>query len=282
MFCSNCGKQMPDSGRFCPHCGADTQASMSPAEPSYGQPYSKPPHDQRDNKTLVMWIVLSLLLAAIIILVLVFVVFPGDKGGDKEDEAALRTEEPDDTPESTEQPTEAPTEAPVLTEAPVPTEGPAEPPTAPPDSTLVGTGMDEGDIIYNFEVPILGGGNFVLSDNLDKPVLINIFATWCGPCVAELPSLQQIYDEYSDEMHVIIINVGEEESAVQQFVDDNQFTMPFALAGYEGPWPDEYFVEYIPQTFMVTTEGKIIRFVPGSVDHATFEQYVQETIEASE
>lgn len=275
MFCSNCGKEIPEGERFCSNCGADMPTSQQrPTERQHAQP----PINERDNKTLVMWIVLALLLAAIVILVLVFVVFPAGKGDEEPENVIVeQTEEPEDTPVPTQQSTEVPTQQP--TQQPMPTEATTELPTE--SKTLVGTGMEDGDTIYNFDVPILGGGNFVLSDNLDKPVLINIFATWCGPCVAELPSLQQIYDEYGQEMHVIIINVGEEESAVQQFVNDNQYTMPFALSGNEGPWPDEYFVEYIPQTFMVSTDGTIIKFVAGSTDHASFERYVIETIEAS-
>ena len=43
----------------------------------------------------------------------------------------------------------------------------------------------------------------------NKPVFINFWATWCGPCVGELPDLQKVYDEYKDKVDFVFINCGE-------------------------------------------------------------------------
>src|SRR4030042_2753345 len=69
-----------------------------------------------------------------------------------------------------------------------------------------------------------------LSDFQGRPVLLNFWATWCGPCRQEMPLIQDIFTEESDTGLVILaIDVGEPPSAVSSFIQSNNFSFPVLL-----------------------------------------------------
>ena len=80
----------------------------------------------------------------------------------------------------------------------------------------------------DFEIDLIDGEPFKLSDQRGKVVLINIWATWCGPCVAEMPEIDQLAEDYADDLVVIGINCGEPEETVVDFVEENGYGYLFA------------------------------------------------------
>ena len=86
----------------------------------------------------------------------------------------------------------------------------------------------EGGEAPDFELMLIDGETFRLSEQRGKVVLINIWATWCGPCVAEMPEIDQLASDYADELVVIGVNCGETEETVAEFVETNGFTYLFA------------------------------------------------------
>ncbi|MGC8760867.1 MAG: redoxin domain-containing protein [Bryobacteraceae bacterium] len=83
-----------------------------------------------------------------------------------------------------------------------------------------------------FELPDLSGRTWKLAELEGKAVLINLWATWCGPCRAELPLLQKLYERTKDrtDVQVITFNIDEEAGLVAPFVKENGFTFPVLLA----------------------------------------------------
>ena len=76
-----------------------------------------------------------------------------------------------------------------------------------------------GNLAPDFQLDNLDGKPVALSDLKGKPVLLNFWATWCPPCRDEMPYIQEIYDEWSDEgLVVLAINYGESASRVKEFV----------------------------------------------------------------
>ncbi|RMF37488.1 MAG: TlpA family protein disulfide reductase [Planctomycetota bacterium] len=93
-----------------------------------------------------------------------------------------------------------------------------------------------------------------------KIVVVNFFATWCGPCLAELPHLQRLADKYADRNDVLFVVVGRDETreTLDAFVADNGFQMLFV------PDPDrtiysEFANEIIPRTYLIDRD-RTIRF----------------------
>jgi len=89
----------------------------------------------------------------------------------------------------------------------------------------------------------------------EKPVFVNIWATWCPPCIAELPSILDIYESYGDRVNFILVtNEGSEK--VKSFLKKNNYTeAPFYLYDH---LPVEFQTESIPTTFIVDKSGKVV------------------------
>lgn len=102
-----------------------------------------------------------------------------------------------------------------------------------------------------------------LSDLQGKPVLINFWATWCDPCVYEMPFIQQVYDEWSDRgLVVLAINVGESSATVKRFLQSHSLSFP-VLLDTEKAVTREYNVRGYPTTFLIDKEGVIVGYKVG-------------------
>jgi thiol-disulfide isomerase/thioredoxin len=91
-----------------------------------------------------------------------------------------------------------------------------------------------------------------------KVTVLNFFATWCGPCLNELPHLQQIADKFADEKDVVFVVVGREESqeTLDEFASQNGYRMPF-VADKEGSLYREFAKTIIPRTYVIDQTGTI-------------------------
>lgn len=121
------------------------------------------------------------------------------------------------------------------------------------------THVSVGDTAPSFELVDADGTNFSLDGSPDKVVLLNFFATWCGPCLRELPRMQAIWDRHSDNEKFAMLAIGREESlqAVTEFRTKNSYTFPIA------PDPNRevfslFAKESIPRIFLISPDGKIL------------------------
>lgn len=91
-----------------------------------------------------------------------------------------------------------------------------------------------------------------------KVTVLNFFATWCGPCLSELPHLQQVADRFADREDVTFVVVGREESqeTLDEFVSKNGYRMPF-VADKEGSLYREFAKTIIPRTYIIDSTGTI-------------------------
>lgn len=95
-------------------------------------------------------------------------------------------------------------------------------------------------------------------------VVVNFFATWCGPCLAELPHLQKLADKYSDRTDVAFVVVGREESkdAIDAFVKEQGYQMTF-VADPERLLYSEFAKELIPRTYLIDEDRTILFEIVG-------------------
>lgn len=117
-----------------------------------------------------------------------------------------------------------------------------------------------GDKAPVFTCLTIDGKTIDISKLQGKVVIINFFATWCGPCNLELPVLQKnIWDKYkaNDNFELIILGRQHNETEVRNFVQSKKFTMPFA------PDPERkiyglYATQFIPRNVIIGKDGRII------------------------
>ena len=89
---------------------------------------------------------------------------------------------------------------------------------------------DIGRAAPDFVLQKLGGGNLRLSDFQGKTVLINFWATWCGPCAQEMPEIVKTYNQQKDQNFVVIsVDEQEDPGTVQKFVNDYKMDFPVVL-----------------------------------------------------
>ena len=138
---------------------------------------------------------------------------------------------------------------PVPVPAPIP--APALPPPAPEEGTEV------GKLAPDFQLQSLYEKTFSLSDFRGKAVLLNFWATWCGPCRAEMPFLQQVHEEWAaEELVILAVDIGESQSEVQEFMQNAKFTL-FTLLDTHNDVALQYNIRAIPTTFFIDKDGII-------------------------
>jgi len=114
-----------------------------------------------------------------------------------------------------------------------------------------------GKLAPNFELNTLDGQSVALSQLKGTPVLVNFWATWCGPCTYEMPFLQQVYEDWPEEELVLLaINIQEGSSKVSQFMQSQGFSFPVLLDS-QAAVAQQYSVMGIPSTFFIDSDGVI-------------------------
>ena len=118
-------------------------------------------------------------------------------------------------------------------------------------------GNEVGNLAPEFNLKDLDGNTVSLSEFKGSPVVLNFWATWCGPCRHEMPFLQQIYEEWLDQGLVLLaINLRETTSEVRQFMQSNDLFF-LALLDSNSAVSLEYEVTGIPITFFIDKDGII-------------------------
>jgi len=123
--------------------------------------------------------------------------------------------------------------------------------------------------IRDFSLPTLTGENQSLSDLKGKVVFLNFWATWCGPCRSEMPSMEALHNSYREKgLEILAVNSGENQAQVLAFMTGNQLSFPVAL-DMDGKVSMAYGIQAIPTSFLIDREGKIIARLVGSLDWDT-------------
>lgn len=139
------------------------------------------------------------------------------------------------------------------------------------------TSTDDRVQIDNFEMTLLDGTKTSFEEYKGKKVLLNFWATWCGPCVGEMPAFQKLSEEYPEELVILAVNCSEDQDTVQKFIDNNGYTFPVVLDA-DGAIQTMFGGIYsIPVTVIIDEEGCIVSSHVGASDADTmYETYKSE------
>ena len=136
-----------------------------------------------------------------------------------------------------------------------------------------GMPIKEGVQAPDFTGELIDGTSITLSELQGKPVIINFWATWCGPCVKEMPAFERLKDDFGDKIGIIAVNCGDDAGTVKDFMEENGYTFPVVL-------DEEYSISMlyptnsIPYTVVVDAEGRVTHISTGALDADTmYERY---------
>ena len=135
----------------------------------------------------------------------------------------------------------------------------------------------------DFDLEALGGGRLKLADLRGKVILVNLWASWCGPCRAEMPAIDHVYQQYEARgLEVVAINTTfqDNEADARSFLGGLGVTFPVAL-DRDGAVSKRYALQAMPSTFFIARDGTIGDMVfGGPMTEALIMSKIEKLLEA--
>ena len=120
----------------------------------------------------------------------------------------------------------------------------------------------------DFELTLLDGSTFRLADHVGQRVIIlNFFATWCGPCRAEMPELERYQQSQGRAVLLLGIDAEEKHTVVEAFVAETRVTFPVGIDG-AGDVLRLYDVDSFPTTVVIGADGRVTLYEVGAITNA--------------
>jgi thiol-disulfide isomerase/thioredoxin len=142
------------------------------------------------------------------------------------------------------------------------------------DQTPVIRFVRNPDPAPDFKLTSLDGKPLTLAALEGKVVLLNFWATWCGPCRAEIPDLVALQDRYKGRLQIIGLNVDDEEADIKQYVEETGINYPVAMTSNDvrlqfGGIPA------LPTSFVLDTQGRVVQKHVGLWNPAVYETEIR-------
>ena len=165
-------------------------------------------------------------------------------------------------------------------ETQAPTEIPGEQSTEPAETHPT---EPPANIAPDFTMLDMEGNEVTLASFFGKPIVLNFWASWCGPCKMEMPEIQKFYEKYGEEIHFLLVSVDESLDAAKTLISDSGYTFPVyfdttSVGAYT------YGASSIPLTFFIDAEGNLTAYYMGAMSESILQQgvdmiYIPETTE---
>jgi thiol-disulfide isomerase/thioredoxin len=139
--------------------------------------------------------------------------------------------------------------------------------------------IDGEDFDYQFTIKDLSGNRIPFEQYRGKVIFLNLWATWCGPCRAEMAGIQKLYSRIDKEkvsFVMLSIDKDSDHNKVVSYLQNKKFTFPaFQPSGY---LTEQLNVPAIPTTFIISKEGKIIKKEVGNQNYDTsrFQKFLED------
>ena len=144
-------------------------------------------------------------------------------------------------------------------------------PTNPPEATTTQATEPPVTLEYDFTVVDGNGKSVRLSNYVGKPIVLNFWASWCGPCKSEMPEFQQVFEEMGEQVQFLMVNAtvsGDTVEKAKSFVGQNGYTFP-VLFDTSGEALYAFGVDAFPSTFFLDRTGTPVGYAVGAINKET-------------
>ena len=129
----------------------------------------------------------------------------------------------------------------------------------------------------DFTVYAQDGTAYKLSDFRGKPVILNFWASWCGPCKMEMPDIQTSFDTYGEKIHYLTVNLtdGSQETveSASSYISEEGYTFPvYYDTSIEAAMA--YGVNAVPVTYFIDAQGNFVAYYQGAMSESILQQGV--------
>ncbi|HUY18495.1 MAG TPA: TlpA disulfide reductase family protein [Candidatus Binataceae bacterium] len=136
------------------------------------------------------------------------------------------------------------------------------------EGDIVNPTVPAGKMAAPFALHDMNGRLVTLADLRGKVVFLNIWATWCGPCREEMPSIETLYDDFKSDKNFVILAVSQDTqglAAVEPYVEKNGYHFE-VLLDPQNKVGEAYDVGGVPETFIIDRDGRIVAHHMGAFD----------------
>lgn len=148
---------------------------------------------------------------------------------------------------------------------------PADARLTEPGGTQIPGIATQGDVtgraVPDAAFALLDGGEFKFADLAGRPLVVNLWASWCGPCVAEMPDFQQVYERVGERVEFVGVNHTDNERAARELADRTGVTYPL-VRDPTGSVAASLEAARMPTTFFVDATGHVVDVHPGELSAA--------------
>lgn len=129
----------------------------------------------------------------------------------------------------------------------------------------------------DFNFTYLNGEKASLSQLRGKPVLLNFWATWCPPCVGEMPHFNTVYPRYKDKINFLAISLDDSMQEASAFMQQKGYSFP-AGYGSVNDLAGKYDIQGIPTSLLLDAQGNIIAVKVGAMTETELEAFLQKAL----
>jgi peroxiredoxin len=145
-----------------------------------------------------------------------------------------------------------------------------------------GPPLQVGDLPYDFALADLAGNEVALNEFIGRPLIVNYWATWCGPCRIEMPHLQNTFEAHQEDgLAVLALDQDETVGEVESFFDEFGLTFTPLLDEGKGVSENYGVGRILPTSFFINAEGEITAIHRGPMTQSQIDGYLAETLPPS-
>lgn len=146
-------------------------------------------------------------------------------------------------------------------------------------NNLADVGIEKGNQAPDFTLTDLDGEEVSLADFKGEKVIVNMWASWCPPCIEEMPEMEAFYrDKQEQGIEILAVNLTESEYDIAdpyRFIDEHELTFPIVF-DLKSQVADLYQITTIPTSFILDSEGTIARKFVGPMTYSMMDEWLAE------